>query len=180
DSATSDVTVCRRCICTATAKLPSGNASSVMRTSRYAFAALGLAACVGKTTTLPVCSTCATSIRTEACVRPALCSAAGMVSTSTSTPGKVRSVLRPVGTNSWPAEAAPMGNAIHSTAAAMRKQGLRNMSASRVHVDSVQRLAGGHEQPVAAGTAKAHVGARLRHADHADGGAVRRNHEHAG
>src|SRR5258706_3742620 len=49
---------------------------------------------------------------------------------------------------------------------------LREMSALCFDVDRVERLAGGHEQTVAARAAEADVGAGLGQADHADARAV--------
>ena len=50
----------------------------------------------------------------------------------------------------------------------------------RVDVHNIQGLAAGHEQAIALGSAKAHVGAGLGHADHADALAGGCNHLHSG
>src|SRR5437588_12233600 len=52
---------------------------------------------------------------------------------------------------------------------------LRDVGAGRLHVHGVQRLAGGHEEPVALRAAEADVRARLRQANHPDAIAVRRD-----
>src|ERR1039458_1111741 len=51
---------------------------------------------------------------------------------------------------------------------------LRDVRAARPHEHRVQRLAGGHVQPVPLGAAEAEVGADLRQQDHADALALRR------
>src|SRR5215510_15057543 len=56
---------------------------------------------------------------------------------------------------------------------------LREVRALRLDVDGVERLARGHEQPVAARPAEADVGARLRQANHADPRAVGSDHLNA-
>ena len=53
------------------------------------------------------------------------------------------------------------------------------MRSLRLDVDGVERLAGGHEQPVALGPAEAEVGADLRQQDQADARAVRAEDVHA-
>ena len=54
------------------------------------------------------------------------------------------------------------------------------MRARRLDIDRVQRLARGHEQPVAPRAAEADVGAGLRQANHADALAVGRDDLNAG
>src|SRR5947207_4536536 len=56
---------------------------------------------------------------------------------------------------------------------------LSRPGALRAGVERVERLAGCHEQPVALGTAEAHVAADLRQPDAADQLALRRPHGHA-
>src|ERR1051326_3183362 len=56
----------------------------------------------------------------------------------------------------------------------------REVCTLRFDVDRVQRLARGHEQPVAARTAEADVGAGFRQANESEAGAVGREHLHAG
>src|SRR5437762_7286079 len=51
---------------------------------------------------------------------------------------------------------------------AARRYDLGHVSAAGSDEDGVQRLTGGHEEPVALGPAEAEVGADLREKDHAD------------
>lgn len=51
-------------------------------------------------------------------------------------------------------------------------------SALCIDVEGVERLAGGHEQPIALATAETNVGATLWQSDVADGSAIRREHPH--
>ena len=52
--------------------------------------------------------------------------------------------------------------------------------APRLDINGIQRLAAGHEQPVPPRPAEAHVGAGLRHPNHADAISVRSDHLNAG
>ena len=54
------------------------------------------------------------------------------------------------------------------------------MRAGRLHIHRVERLAGGHEQPIPSRTPEADIRARFRQPDHADPIAIRREHLYAG
>src|SRR5262245_23178862 len=56
----------------------------------------------------------------------------------------------------------------------------RNVSSMRLHIDRIQRLTCGHEEPVAARAAEAYVRTGLGQPNHPDALAVRRDHLHPG
>src|SRR5437870_3183424 len=87
-------------------------------------------------------------------------------------------MIRRVGQASWPvvvfANASGAFGYRNDRPPGLSYPALRDVSAARVHVDRIERLAAGHEQAVALGAAETYVGADLGQQDHADALAARR------